>query len=491
MVNIEGYERFKPIGSGGFSQVYEAHQIEFNRRVAVKLLTLSENNEFDRLAFEGECRSMGAVSEHPNIVTVYGAGISSDGMPYIVMELYRETLLDRIRAHRFLSFPDVLDIGVQMSGALQRAHGERLLHRDIKPQNIFFSNYGDPALGDFGIAALANEQSEQRSFGLTLHYAAPEVLDGQMPTVASDLYSLGATLYTALAGHRPFARPGEKETEAKITNRILTDPPPTIGAQNVPPNIERTFLGLLAKHPNDRPRTARDVGELLRSLQQRLDLPQTVLRTGGAGFDEDLTQPRTPPPTSEPDRPGPSLAAERSSPAAEPVHTSGLGLRSSSESVTVYRSTAADRKTSDYVEPPPDRRPLYGLISVVSVAVLVAGAYFALTSLGSPSDPTFEPSEESSPPTSVSTTVIDIGPAPDPPTNVVARRGGDGLTVEWVSSSDRWRIDFVNSNQDPVIVSENPANVAADIGDIPCVTVRAISPDGRLSPTSETVCLTE
>ena len=74
MVIIEGYSRFKPIGSGGFSQVYEAHQVEFSRRVAVKVLTLSDNDEFDRLAFESECRSMGAVSEHPNIVTVYEPG---------------------------------------------------------------------------------------------------------------------------------------------------------------------------------------------------------------------------------------------------------------------------------------------------------------------------------------------------------------------------------------------------------------------------------
>jgi len=215
---ISGYEQFRPIGSGGFSTVYEARQPELNRKVAVKVLTIGSGQDFDRAAFEGECRAMGTVSEHPNIVTVYESGFSQEGLPYITMELYNETLLDKIQASGFLSLEDVLVIGVQMAGALHRAHEERLLHRDIKPQNIFFSQYGEPFLGDFGIAALAHEQHVQKTFGLTFHYAAPEVLDGQMPTVSSDIYSLGATVYTALAGHRPFARPGQKEGEAAVTS---------------------------------------------------------------------------------------------------------------------------------------------------------------------------------------------------------------------------------------------------------------------------------
>ena len=107
----------------------------------------------------------------------------------------------------------MLDVGVKIAGALQTAHDRGLLHRDIKPQNLFVSEFGEPALGDFGISTLDDERSISGGGGLTVHYAPPEVLEGAPATARSDVYSFAATLYTLLEGTRPFAAPvGAKQS---------------------------------------------------------------------------------------------------------------------------------------------------------------------------------------------------------------------------------------------------------------------------------------
>ena len=210
-VQIDGFDQLQPIGRGGFSYVFSARQRDFNRRVALKVLSFGLADERERRSFERECRAMGLVSQHPHIVTVFNAAFTTTKQPCIVMELYSGgTLGERLKREGPLPVALVLDVGVKIAGALQTAHDRGLLHRDIKPQNLFISEFGEPALGDFGISTLDDERSVSGGGGLTVHYAPPEVLEGAAATAISDVYSFAATLYTLLEGTRPFAAAGRR-----------------------------------------------------------------------------------------------------------------------------------------------------------------------------------------------------------------------------------------------------------------------------------------
>ena len=176
---------------------------------------------------------MGLVSQHPHIVTVFNAAFTTTKQPCIVMELYSGgTYGERQKREGQLPVAVVLDVGVKIAGALQTAHDRGLLHRDIKPNNLFISEFGEPALGDFGISTLDDERSISGGGGLTVHYAPPEVLEGSPATPLSDVYSLAATLYTLLEGARPFApaagRPavGRRAGPADHARGATAGPPP-------------------------------------------------------------------------------------------------------------------------------------------------------------------------------------------------------------------------------------------------------------------------
>ena len=207
-VQIDGFDELQPIGRGGFSYVFSARQQDFNRRVALKVLSFGLADERERRSFERECRAMGLVSQHPHIVTVFNAAFTTTKQPCIVMELYSGgTYGERQKREGQLPVALVLDVGMKIAGALQTAHDRGLLHRDIKPNNLFISEFGEPALGDFGISTLDDERSISGGGGLTVHYAPPEVLEGSPASPLSDVYSLAATLYTLLEGSDRSGRP--------------------------------------------------------------------------------------------------------------------------------------------------------------------------------------------------------------------------------------------------------------------------------------------
>ena len=262
---IDGYDDFRLIGEGGFSRDYEARQTEFERRVAVKVLTIGEGRPFDRDAFDGERRSMGVLSSHPNIVTIYDSGFTKDGKPFLTMELCELTLFDRVKRGGLLSAEEALDVGERIALALERAHAEGIVHCDIKPQNIFFSVYGEPALGDFGIAAFDEEAGGSANpRGMTVNFAAPELLRGAQPTPSSDLYALGATLYTAVTGRYPHSVQGDNSSaetaETLMVDAVLDgEPPAPITNTDIPQTLRSLILDLLSFDPAERPSSATDV----------------------------------------------------------------------------------------------------------------------------------------------------------------------------------------------------------------------------------------
>ena len=279
-VQIDGFDQLRPIGRGGFSYVYSARQKDFNRLVALKVLTFGLADERERRSFERECRAMGLVSQHPHIVTVFNAAFTSTKQPCIVMELYSGgTMGERQKREGQLPVAVVLDVGVKIAGALQTAHDRGLLHRDIKPQNLFISEFGEPALGDFGISTLDDEMSISGGGGLTVHYAPPEVLEGSPASPISDLYSFAATLYTLLEGARPFAAPeGTRQSIGELARRIMLEEPPRARRADVPRSLAELLARTMGKRPEQRPQSAAEFGQEVQRIQGELGLAVTALR---------------------------------------------------------------------------------------------------------------------------------------------------------------------------------------------------------------------
>jgi serine/threonine-protein kinase PknK len=271
--SVDGYTDLQRIGHGGSSRVYRAQQTAFGRQVALKVLTSDAiDDENAARQFTREALTLGPMSAHPNIVTVLDAGTSRDGEPYIALELYeRGTYAERV-AKGQLPLAEVLRVGVKIASALETAHQQGLVHKDIKPENILISRFEEPALADFGVASFIGRETLSSS-GLTIRHAAPEVLDDEPASIASDIYSLGSTLYTLLAGTPPFP---EKQIGA-LMQRIMRDPPPPIRRMDLPAPLVRLVLAMLAKRPADRPVSAAEVARQLRATESGLGLALTPL----------------------------------------------------------------------------------------------------------------------------------------------------------------------------------------------------------------------
>ena len=135
---IDGFSDLVAIGSGGFSMVYRAHELALDRAVAVKVLNTGLTSERERRDFERECKALGQLN-HPDVVTVYRPAFTDDGRPCIVMALYERNFRDQLDASGPLPPAELLDVGIRMAVALHVAHRRGVLHRDVKPHNIFRS----------------------------------------------------------------------------------------------------------------------------------------------------------------------------------------------------------------------------------------------------------------------------------------------------------------------------------------------------------------
>lgn len=264
-----GFDDVKEIGRGGFGVVYRCAQPMLERVVAVKVsITDLDADNLDR--FVREQRAMGRLSGHPHIVHVLQAGVLTGGRPYIVMPYHaKDSLAVLIRRHGPLDWSETVRIGVKLAGALEAAHRAGTLHRDVKPGNILLTDYGEPQLTDFGIARVAG--GFETATGLIAGspaYTAPEVLEGASPTPASDVYSLGATLFCALTGHAAFERRSGEQVIAQFV-RVTSQPVPDLRTQGLPADVAAIIERAMARDPADRPATAAAFGEELREVQRR------------------------------------------------------------------------------------------------------------------------------------------------------------------------------------------------------------------------------
>jgi len=314
--DLPGFSDVVEIGRGGFGTVYRAVELSLGRTVAVKVLSSSlDRTARERFAREGV--AMSRLSNHPNVVAVHAVGLTGDARPYLVMPLVaRGSAADLVSAAGPLPWPEAVRIVVRLCGALETAHRAGIVHRDIKPENVLLSDYGEPLLTDFGIARMSGafETTDERVTA-SVPYAAPEVLDGRPPSVASDLYSLGATLFALLTGHPCFAESGDESLVA-LYLRIARDPVPDLRPSGVPDRVCAALERAMAKAPEQRPASAVAVGTLLQEAQRDAGVPVTEIALGDTGPAEPAGRPaRLPSGTTATAAPIPSRMRRRWLPA--------------------------------------------------------------------------------------------------------------------------------------------------------------------------------
>lgn len=275
---LAGYSYVRPLGAGGFADVFLFEQDMPRRPVAVKVMLEQTTDAALVRMFNAEADIMARLSSHPSILTVYEASVSADGRPYLVMEYCPASLTNRYRKER-MPVAEVLHIGVKMAGALETAHRAGLLHRDIKPSNILITTFGSPVLSDFGIAGSLAGGRDDDVFAMSVPWGAPEVVEERgTGTVASEVWSLGATVYTLLAGRSPFERSvagqnGREQLRARISRATYT----RIGRDDVPRLLEDVLEGTMRRLPADRYGSALEVAEELRLVQREMGLTATAL----------------------------------------------------------------------------------------------------------------------------------------------------------------------------------------------------------------------
>lgn len=260
----ERYELIRIIGQGSFGQVLEAYDTVLNRRVAIKFQRADRALPWEEFRKEA---SRLAQLNHPAIVTIFDFG-THQRHPYLVTEyLPMGTLLDRMRGRESsLALSDVVSVIATLADGLEHAHQRGITHRDIKPANILFDEHGTAKLADFGLAATADEQAHETSRVLgTITYMSPEQAGGRSNWAGpqSDIFSLGVVLYQLMTNRLPFAAANETEYKHQILFRDAI--PPRNFNPAIPVALEDICLKCLAKKPNERYATCRDLALDLRT----------------------------------------------------------------------------------------------------------------------------------------------------------------------------------------------------------------------------------
>jgi serine/threonine protein kinase/Tol biopolymer transport system component len=292
------YRIVRRLGQGGMGVVYEAEDQKLGRLVAIKLLPEATRQDPAALErFWREARTASSLN-HPGICTIYELNESGD-QPFIVMELLEGESLDKLHYRRSMPYPRLLDFGVQVSDALDAAHRKGILHRDIKPGNIFLSPSGQVKILDFGLAKIEEGYAVPRDNGNatlaephdlltspgsavgTIAYMSPEQARGETLDARSDVFSLGVVLYELATGQHPFSG----ATTAVTFDRILNYAPtaPVSLNSELPPDFEETLNKTLDKDRELRLQSAAELRADLKRLQRKSSGGSTARAIGASG----------------------------------------------------------------------------------------------------------------------------------------------------------------------------------------------------------------
>lgn len=415
-----GFDNARHIARGAAGVVYCCRETALGRNVAIKVLpTFIDDAGRERFLREGY--AMGGLSGHPNIVNILRVGLTASGRPYIVMSYCPAGSLGlRVQREGPIAWPEAVRIGVKLCGALETAHLSGTLHRDIKPANVLVNDYGEPQLTDFGTAHIAGGyETAAGLFSGTIDYLAPEVMAGDPATVGSDVYSLGATLYSLIAGNPAYERRGSEDLLAHYT-RINNTRVPDLRPGGIPDAVCAAIETAMAVDLAERPASAAEFGRGLQESLRRNGLkPDAMAITAvGAGAGRTvggsagLAKPRTSPAAH---------GGKTGAPAARPPRIAKPAPRNADPDSTSLLHPLTDRRT-----PPAPPRP---------TSPQPTGPRPADRRGPIPARPTTsEPTEAIAEPTSMTDAIAPPSDA-DPP--AVARRGPAAGAVKWLGSSGK------------------------------------------------------
>jgi len=258
----------KKIGQGGMGAVYKARHVALNKTVALKIMSSAMTGDEHKQRFLREARTAASI-EHPNVVVVHDTGYEF-GHPFIVMQYIEgRSIADIINKKGIFPPKQMLRIGIAAAAALAAAHEKHLIHRDIKPENIMVTMKGEVKVTDFGLA----KSTEHRDMTITSPgtvmgtptYMAPEQFEGKDVDERADIYSLGITFYTMLAGFPPF----EGDNPFDLWEAHKTKLPPPL-ENKIPESLREIIYQMLEKNPRDRYRNASDLADDLKKTYQEM-----------------------------------------------------------------------------------------------------------------------------------------------------------------------------------------------------------------------------
>jgi len=320
------YRVLKMLGAGGMGVVFRAEDPHLKRLVALKaMLPTMAKSPNAKVRFFREAQAAAAL-KHPHIVTIFQVG-EDRGAPYLAMEfLEGESLDDRLKRETRLQVPDILRIGREIAKGLAAAHDKGLIHRDIKPGNVWLeSPESHVKILDFGLARAMSDQAQLTQSGAivgTPAYMAPEQAGGKQVDGRCDLFSLGCVLYRMCTGEMPF-----KGTDTiSILSALLMEVPPPASSLNpeIPTELSDLVMQLLAKKPEQRPQDARTVAETLLAVMMQSTQPLVEAIAPTASFPvASAVEITSADPWQAIDESTPSAEATRTVPSATPVNSSG------------------------------------------------------------------------------------------------------------------------------------------------------------------------
>ena len=256
------------VGHGGMAEVYEANDIINKHTVAIKLIREDVmQNPINLRRFENEA-TIAASLNHPNIVKVYNHG-TVEGKPYIANEFIKgQNLKDTLDFRGSLSIEEAIDYMLQLSSALYYAHQHSIVHRDVKPDNLYMMSDGTIKLGDFGIAQMENAETismNNKEIVGSVHYLAPEITRGFPASAQSDIYAAGVTFFELLTGHVPYSRNNAVDVAVAHVNERF----PSIRKYlpDCPKEIEKIINKCVRKNPKGRYQTAKQLYDDLLAIK--------------------------------------------------------------------------------------------------------------------------------------------------------------------------------------------------------------------------------
>ena len=275
---IPGYQWIRPLGAGGFADVFLCRQELPSREVAVKVARRDRGADGEA-GIAREADVMALVSGHPAVAQLYGAGRTSDGRPYLVMEYCPvANILDQVRANP-MATDRALSMVIRMCGGAEMLHRAGYVHRDIKPSNIMINAYGSPVLTDFGVSEPVGADPRSGRDAFSVMWAPPEQIAGTArahPT--QDVWALGATLWTLLMGRSPFEVVDGDNSAKTVAQRVARGRVSRIDRPGVPEAVTAIVRRAMSLDPEQRFGSAAALGYALQTIEREMHRPVTEMK---------------------------------------------------------------------------------------------------------------------------------------------------------------------------------------------------------------------